>query len=85
MNNEDITKLAEITIDETRESIDSLRWAAMVIDAASEDLDEDWLWAKSLVTNDLRWGPSPRNYLIVNDLRLKLFYFFSCFLFWSVV
>ena len=43
MNNEDITKLAEITIDETRESIDSLRWAEMVIDAASGDLDEDWL------------------------------------------
>ena len=43
MNNEDITKLAEITIDETPESIDSRHWDAMVIDAASEDLDEDWL------------------------------------------
>ena len=43
MNNEDITKLAEITIDETPESTDSRHWTAMVIDAASGDLDEDWL------------------------------------------
>ena len=43
MNNEDITKLAEITIDETPESTDSRHWAAMVIDAASGDLDEDWV------------------------------------------
>ena len=43
MNNEDITKLAEITIDETPETIDSRHWVAMVIDAASGDLDEDWI------------------------------------------
>ena len=54
MNNEDITKLAEITIDETPESTDSRHWTAMVIDAASGDLDEDWLWARLLVINDLR-------------------------------
>ena len=54
MKNEEITKLAESTIDETPESIDSRHWAAMVIDAASGDLDEDWLWAKLLATNDLR-------------------------------
>ena len=60
MNNEDITKLAEITIDETPESTDSRHWAAMVIDAASGDLDEDWLWAKLLVTNDLRKALPPQ-------------------------
>jgi len=44
MNNEDMIKLAEVTIEETRESIESRHWAAMVIDAASGDLDEDdWL------------------------------------------
>jgi len=43
MNNEDINKLAEITIDENPESLDSHRWAAMIIDAASGDLDEDSL------------------------------------------
>ena len=57
MNNEDITKLAEITIDETPESIDSRHWAAMVIDAASGDRDEDWLGAKLLVTNAWRKAP----------------------------
>ena len=43
MNNEDITTLAEITIEETPETIDSRHWAAMVIDAASGDIDEDWI------------------------------------------